>query len=233
MSASLPVVIDIETVPLAASLGLPYRPDDNPPPSNYKNPDAIAGHHAKGEAAWQTALVKKASLNPRLGRVLCIGTASTDNALAPECYYAETEGDEAGILAKFWMRVGQENGRVVTWNGSFDLRFLVIRSLAHNLVPLVSPAEIGEWFNKYKRYRHYDVKTTLVENVREAGEGLDEWATFFNCGGKAEGMDGSKVYPLYLAGQHDTIRDYCLDDVVATRNLYEYTRGYFDTNSNE
>ncbi|MCI0659789.1 MAG: hypothetical protein L0220_01815, partial [Acidobacteria bacterium] len=36
-----------------------------------------------------------------------------------------------------------------------------------------------------------------------------------------QGIDGSRVYELFLAGEHLTIRNYCLRDVALTRRIYK------------
>jgi hypothetical protein len=38
---------------------------------------------------------------------------------------------------------------------------------------------------------------------------------------KSEGVDGRSVEPMYRAGRHREIADYCLEDVRATAELYE------------
>ena len=67
---------------------------------------------------------------------------------------------------------------------------------------------------------HCDVKRVLVGDGIVKGEGLDEWAAAFGLPGKTDGWTGASVYPAYLAGQHDEIREYCAGDVFATRDLY-------------
>lgn len=47
----------------------------------------------------------------------------------------------------------------------------------------------------------------------------------FNLGGKTEGMDGSKVYDEYLAGNTKSkIIPYCVDDVLGNRRLFKILR---------
>lgn len=211
----MPLILDIETVPLAASLETPYPEADRTPPANYKSEDAILRWRTADRAKWEQERAKECSLNPRLGRVLCLGTSEAVTI-------AVNEADEHRLLRDFWGQVLRHDGRVVTWNGSWDLRFLVIRSLYHGVEPTVSAETVAKWFKKYTTEMHFDCKAVLLNwDVRIAGEGLDEWATFLGVPGKLDGINGADVYPLYLAGQLEEIAQYCEADVAATQAIYE------------
>lgn len=213
-------VIDIETVPLAASMAAPYPEADRLPPANYKNADAIEGWRAKDRLAWAEQRAKECSLNPRLGRVLAIGMATpADEGV----YYAQDEELERAIIRAFWDELMQDGmpAKAITWNGAWDLRFLVVRSLILGLTIPVDARIVREWAKPYNTDWHTDVKRVLVGEGITKGEGLDEWARVFGLPGKADGWTGASVYPAYLEGRHQDIQDYCLADVVATRSLYQ------------
>ena len=218
----MPLILDIETVPLAASMDAPYPKDERNPPANYKSEEAIAKWRASDEQKWAGERAKECSLNPRLGRVLCIGT-SDGLSMARE------EGDdEADVLRHFWQAVSEHDGQVVTWNGAWDLRFILMRSLYHGIVPTIGGQAIAAWFRKYQTSPHFDCKAVLLNwDVRVSGEGLDQWAQFFGIPGKLGGISGADVYPLYLAGHYDEIAEYCVQDVAATQAIYERIRGVF------
>jgi hypothetical protein len=40
-------------------------------------------------------------------------------------------------------------------------------------------------------------------------------------------MGGSAVYPAYLAGEHDKIKQYCAQDVATTAAIYNLMRDAF------
>ena len=218
-NSGLPLVLDIETVPLASALAMPYPNADRLPPSNYKNEDAIAKWRDADRVKWAGERAKECSINPRLGRVLCIGMSGA----VQQVVTAETEADEPAILNTFWGAVLENpTGQIVTWNGMWDLRFLVIRSLAHKITPSVSAETIRGWFAKYRTYPHFDCKAVLTnwEN-RAEGEGLSEWSAFLGGDGKTQGMSGADVFPLYQLGHFDEIASYCAQDVRATHDIYE------------
>jgi len=208
-------VIDIETVPLAASMAMPYPAAERQPPANYRNADAIDNWRERDRLVWAQERAKTCSLSPRLGRVLCVGMAAPGDE---QVYYAATEDAEREVLRSFWDEVNEY--KVVTWNGSWDLRFLVVRSLLLGVTIPVDAHIVRSWAKPYNTVWHVDVKRALVGDGVVKGEGLDEWAQAFGLPGKTDGWTGASVYPAYLEGRHDEIREYCAGDVFATRDLY-------------
>lgn len=216
------LVLDIETIPLQASLAAPFDRSTVTAPANYKDPAKIAEYIDKLEAEFVQVRVKTCSLNPRLGRVLSLAYSFGDEV---KCLYAETEDKEADLLWAFWdLCKDPQASQLVTWNGAFDLRWLIIRSIANGVEPSV--ATTG-WFKRYTFFPHCDVKAFLLQEwgSRVAGEGMDEWATFCGLQGKGD-LDGSKVYAAFLAGQHDKIREYNMSDVTTTLALYQRIQPY-------
>ncbi len=218
------LVLDIETIPTDAGMAVPYDEATNPPPANYAKPEAIAGWHDKGRVAYAEKRAKECSVNPRLGRVLAIGLSTVEHG--PTMFYAETPDAEADALREFWRMFAIDGTPLVTWNGSWDLRFLVVRSLRHRIA---LPVVIGAYFKRYTVHPHFDCKAALMQdwNFRGAGEGLAEWSQFFGLDGKSDGWDGSKVYPAFLAGRHEEIQQYCAADVAATAAIYNLIRDTF------
>jgi predicted PolB exonuclease-like 3'-5' exonuclease len=77
------------------------------------------------------------------------------------------------------------------------------------------------WNNYISRYheRHTDLMDLLaLYNLRAAAR-LDEVASLLGFPGKL-GMDGSKVWDAWLAGEIVGIRDYCETDVLNTWLVY-------------
>lgn len=228
----MPLVLDIETLPTEAALTAPY-PEDRQPPANYKSAETIAKWRESDRERWTEERVKKASLNPRLCRILCLGWATvpadetsvvTDSGIL----YAEQPEQEADLLTAFWRMVAMHDGNVVTWNGGWDLRVLTLRSAMHGITPTVGPQHISLWQKKYRTAPHFDVKAVLLNwDVMQAGEGLSEWAAFFGVPGKTDGLSGKDVYPLFQGGMHDEIAEYCMQDVLATAAVYGKVRDYF------
>lgn len=215
------VVVDIETVPLAASMQAQYPEDRRDPPANYKSDEAIAKWRAKDRAEWQAGLAKDASLNPRLGRVLCVGLKVGDGETVVKM--ARTEEEERDVLVAFWEAVSQTEGEVVTWNGAWDLRFLLIRSLIHGVpfTEYVSGHTSRSWFRKFAVHPHTDCKAVLTNwDPPRSGEGLNEWCDAFGLPRKVGGITGGDVYQLYLDGKFDELAEYNKGDVEATHAVF-------------
>jgi len=208
------LILDIETVPLAAALAEPYPDADRLPPSNYKNPEAIAGWREKDKAAWQEQRVKECSLTPRLGRIACFGW--TWNDAAPVVQIVSREEDERQALEVAWAEI-ERASRIVTFNGSFDLRFIAVRSLVCGVIPNYD--RVGDWFRRYSTSPHFDCRAVLTGwDDRQSGK-LNEWCASFGIP-TTNGTTGADVYALSLMGKWDAIADHCRADVNQTRELY-------------
>ena len=220
------LVLDIETVPLARSMAEPY-PEDRTPPATYKTDEAIAKWHAADRVKWEAERIKDYSLNPRQGRVLCVGLWDT-RWTEPQVFLAKDELDEELVLGAFWKAVAETDANVVTWNGSWDLQFLLLRSLAWGIQPTISGFFVRLWFKKYKAYPHFDCKAMLTNwAAPKAGEGLSEWASFLGYGTKTDGMSGKEVYRYFQREMFADIMDYCRQDVRLTKQIYERIVPYY------
>lgn len=218
------LVIDIETVPLASSLAMPYPEADRLPPGNYKNEDAIARWREKDRATWEAERAKVCSLSPRLGRIVCLGYAPDVNE--PMALLARAEADESTVLRAFWDLAAANKGPLVTFNGAFDLNYIIVRSLLWRLRPTVAASTISGWRARYRTYPHFDCRGVLTNWDNRTEGTLGDWAEAFGLGGK-DGMSGADVFPLYQLGHFDEIAAYCTKDVQLTRELYWHIAPYF------
>lgn len=225
-----PLVLDIETVPLASSLEVPYPADERTPPANYKSEEAIARWREADAEKWKSERVKQCSLSPRLGRIVCIGTARVDGAstFGGVTLLARTEDKETSVLEDVWARLKETRGRCVTWNGSFDLNFILLRSVILGVQPTLAPSVVSSWFKRYTLFPHFDCKAALLQwETRVSGEGLDQWAQALGLPGKTGGMTGADVWPLYREGKLVEIGEYCTQDVSATASIYQRIAPYY------
>ena len=126
---------------------------------------------------------------------------------------------EAEMMVDFAEFVGRYKPLIVTWNGrSFDLPALALRALKHGV-------DFG-WYYRGDghRYRfseegHLDLADVLADFGAARMTSLDGAARLCGLPGKL-GVDGSQVEGLYLAGQMDLLRRYCLSDVAQTTFLF-------------
>ncbi len=149
---------------------------------------------------------------------------------------------EAEIIQRFFDGIEKFTPQIVSWNGGgFDLPVLHYRGLIHGVTaPRYWDLGDGDyadsrdfkWNNYISRYhtRHLDLMDLLALYQPRANAPLDDLAKLMGFPGKL-GMDGSKVWEAWQAGQGDEIRDYCETDVVNTYlvfNRFRLLRGEQD-----
>ncbi len=139
----------------------------------------------------------------------------------------DTDSSEADIIQRFFDGVDRYTPRLVSWNGSgFDLPVLHYRTLLHGINASRYWETGGDdknfkWNNYISRFhdRHTDLMDVIAGYNPRANAPLTEIATMLGFPGKM-GMDGSKVWDNYLAGDIEGIRNYCETDVLNTYLVY-------------
>ena len=222
------ITIDCETLPappaahtcepaIAGSTSSPLTTQSSVP-ANDSRPDATP-HEAESH--------QRTALSGDTGRLLCIGfidegggRPSVKGVLGWSRERGCFADDEAEILRGFWemMRTFRPCvDRVVGHNiYNFDLPFIYKRSVVCGVRPSV---ELN-----FARYRNQPIYDTMCEwerwNLRRAIS-LDRLARVLGLESpKTNECDGSRVAELFARGEHETIRDYCLSDVITTRRIY-------------
>lgn len=205
------ITIDIETLPTAEPIETLLMTEKE------KNDEQ------KAQEAY-----RKTALNGDFGRILCIGYCDErpdgkrrmgflgwdkEN----ECLHT----DEGLMLKQFWAMIQDFNPRRDRLVGhnifDFDLRFIIKRSIINRVRPTVELS--------FARYRSQPVFDTMCEwdcwNFSNRVS-LDKLAFALSLPtSKSEEINGSQVFDLYQAGRHQEIRDYCLQDVRLTRQIYK------------
>ncbi len=134
---------------------------------------------------------------------------------------------EAELLTLFIEHIEERTPTLVSWNGTgFDLPVIHYRMLK-NSISAPGYWEKGDnnsafrYDNYLGRYheRHTDLMDVLASYNRNASAPLDHIATMLGYPGKM-GMDGSKVWDQYQAGNLNAIRNYCETDVLNTYLVY-------------
>jgi DNA polymerase elongation subunit (family B) len=170
---------------------------------------------------------QRSSLNGDTGRLLCIGYIDEGCGRKPVkgvlgwdrergCFY----DNEPEILRNFWemMRTFRPClDRIVGHNiYSFDLRFIYKRSVICGVRPSINL--------NFARYRDQPIYDTMCEwekwHLRDTIS-LDRLARVLGLESpKTDECNGSRIAELFARGEHKTIRDYCLRDVITTRRIY-------------
>lgn len=132
-------------------------------------------------------------------------------------------GSEAEILSNFWNKI-KNFDQFITFNGrTFDCPFLMIRSAVNNIRPSRNLAPY-----RYSFEQHIDLfdQLTFYGSIRRKFN-LHLWCKAFGIKSpKEEGVSGDDVKKLFKEKEFLKIAQYCLGDVVATKELYSYWDKY-------
>jgi predicted PolB exonuclease-like 3'-5' exonuclease len=128
--------------------------------------------------------------------------------------------DERTLLQQFWRVVRFRKGTLpvetilIHFNGrSFDLPVLFYRSMKHR-------APIVQWDRKRFSFdSSHDICDDLGDFGATSKPSLDVIAKMIGLPGKQD-VDGSQVEELYNRGERARIKDYCMDDAVATYQIW-------------
>lgn len=139
----------------------------------------------------------------------------------------DASSSEAEIIQRFFDGIEKYTPQIISWNGGgFDLPVLHYRSMI-NKVQAPRYWDLGEddkdfkWNNYISRYhmRHLDLMDVLAMFNARANAPLDDIAQLCGFPGKL-GMDGSKVWDAFKAGEIEAIRNYCETDVANTHLVF-------------
>jgi len=154
-----------------------------------------------------------------------------------------SDSDEAELIKRFFDGLEQYTPDLVSWNGGgFDLPVLHYRALLHG-VPSSRYWELGDEdrafrYNNYLsrfHWRHIDLMDVLSGFQPRARAGLDAIAVMLGFPGKM-GLKGDQVWPYFLAGKLEEIRNYCETDALNTYLIFlrfQHMRGILDDRSLE
>lgn len=140
---------------------------------------------------------------------------------------AEPEQNEVEIIQRFFDGIEKFTPQIVSWNGGgFDLPVLHYRALLHGVsAPRYwdtgDQDQSSRWNNYLSRFhwRHLDLMDVLSAWQPRMVAPLAEIAVLLGFPGKL-GMDGSKVWAAFQAGDIAGIRHYCETDVLNTYLIY-------------
>jgi hypothetical protein len=166
-----------------------------------------------------------------LHKIVCIGALVASrqpegwrvDALGAPYVKERTEGE---LISAFAERAGQLRPQLVTWNGhSFDLPVLSYRAMVNRIS--AAGLQVRQYFHRYTEDA-LDICDVLGSYVPGGKVKLDEVSKILGLTGKPEGIDGSRVEEMVLAGQIEEVARYCETDVLNTYRVwlvYELFRG--------
>ena len=166
-------------------------------------------------------------LRPYLQHIVAISMVMRQGDELKIWSLGDPECSERELIRQFFGGIAKYTPTLVSWNGGgFDLPVLHYRALLHG-VSAPRYWEMGEnerdfrWDNYLNRFhwRHIDMMDVLAGFQPRMVAPLDHIATLLGFPGKL-GMDGSKVWDAYQAGDIVGIRNYCETDVLNTYLVY-------------
>ncbi len=129
-------------------------------------------------------------------------------------YQVKTEKE---ILSSFWQDV-KFYDQLISFNGrGFDCPFIIFRSLFHNLMPTKNLMP-----NRYYNAEHLDLLDWLTFYGAFRKFSLAALCEFLQIKNpKDEGVSGLAINELFKNKEYQKIAEYCLRDVMATKELYQ------------
>jgi 3'-5' exonuclease len=198
-------------------------------------PDLSAAARMLGLGAAPEAEVREA-LGPGfpkhpLHKIVCIGALVASRQ--PEGWRVDALGaphtgerSESELIKAFAERVGQQRPQLITWSGhSFDLPVLRYRAMVNRVS--AEGLQVRQYFHRYTEDA-LDLCDVLGSYVPGGKVKLDEVSKILGLTGKPEGVDGSRVEEMVLAGQIEEVARYCETDVLNAYRIwlvYELFRG--------
>ncbi len=200
---------DEETIP---NISLPKDNWPKAPLKNATKPETIA----KIEQEWienPEKQIKKMSCDYRMNKIVSLQMFRVTNNFTS---FVQSYGDEKQMLQTFWNEVQKTDLIVGFGISGFDIPTIVQRSS----ILQVEPTKDFTNLSPYSRSPVYDIQRVLsLTGKPEAGFNLNWWLQYYGLATKLG--DGSQVYTWYREGEIDKIHEYCRQDVLATKLLFE------------
>lgn len=206
------IIFDIETIP---DQNLPENLKPEFDKGRLVDPEKIA----KAKTEFDDGLIKKLSVNPMTCQVVSLQIKQpSENAFDTDTHFLETLNDESAMLKQFWYAVMQAEQIIGHNIIGFDLPVIFMRSMVLGIMPTRKL--------KLQKYRSSPIfDTMLLLGNWSQFISMDDALTRFGLEGKSG--HGSQVFQMWLDGQHESIHNYCRDDVNATERLYNVMRNFY------
>jgi hypothetical protein len=218
---------DLETIP-NQSIPDECKPKFDPNTvkfGNIKDPAKIEAKINAAEKEFDKGVSKTMSIDPALCQ-LCLFAAIEydtvkDEVLKEHILYVDEDGDDYDPVYEGWSILTAayyERIPAVTFNGKgFDFPIMLFRAMQQDVN--VDMTAYDNLTYRYINHHHYDLLQLLAGWDRSKWHGLNFYLKLFGIGSKG-GFDGSMVYPAYLAGEHEKIKEYGRNDAISNCKLF-------------
>jgi len=214
------VFFDLETIPCQDPAYRAALAEKITPPGNIKKPESIAAWMDENLDTAVDEALAKTSFDGARGHICTIAWAKNNGEIRVE--HAKTLDDEKRVVSSFLDSLDRYHSETLVGHNitGFDIAFLRKRAivLGITLPPNAClPRDPKPWD-----------KTVQDTMSMWAGGGnrisMNDLCAALGIEGKG-GFDGSMVAAAWANGEHDTIAEYCADDVRAVRAIHRRFMG--------
>jgi 3'-5' exonuclease len=216
LSERIVLALDLETLPVDDDAVRQEIADGIKPSAAMSKPETIAAWERDRKPALVEEAFARGGLSATTGRICCIGLV---HGTSEQTFCGDDEAELIHLAYEYLNGLGD----VITYVGhnlqSFDLPFLRMRSIVHRRKP---PLSLRKAFNA-RPWEDQVVGDTMLlwSHDRDKRISLDRLCRLLGIESpKADGVDGSQVWPLWQAGERQRIADYCLRDCRAALAVY-------------
>jgi 3'-5' exonuclease len=209
------VSIDIETCPVEsdevrADIAAGIRP-----PGNMSKPDTIAAWERDVKPGLVEEAFARGGLSAATGRIVCFGIVHGEHE---QVFCSDAEGDVLHLAFEYLSTLGDQ----ITYIGhnlvGFDLPFIRQRAIVNRRR---APFSLRRAWSARPWDDHLGDTMLAWDADKTRRISLDRLCRLLGIASpKEDGMDGSKVWPMWQEGRHQEIADYCLHDCRAALECY-------------
>jgi hypothetical protein len=224
------IYLDVETLPGLSPTARAIAAESIKPPGTLKKPETIAAWWQDEAPAAIDEAHRKQALDAAMGELCAVGFAGDD--AEPVSLVRGLDEPEAVFLVRALdgIRALLDTGTIrsgtghdwpaepffIAHNAPFDLGFLLRRCWVNGTrppfkLPTPSAREGKDYGDTMSLWAGYRGTISLDRLCRALGVPSP----------KAEGMDGSQVFDLWQAGDHERIATYNAADVLAVRRCWQ------------
>lgn len=210
------VYFDIETIPCQDEDYRKAVSQNIKAPGTLKKPESIAVWLAENRDSAADEAMAKTSFDGGRGHVCTISWAKNDSGI--ETRHAKTISEEREVIADFFADLDPYHSETLVGHNitGFDLQFLKKRAVCLGIkmpAPNSFPRDPKPWDKAVAD------TMTMWAGARDFVK-MDALCDILGIQGK-DGFDGSMVAEAWANGDHDTIAEYCRDDVWRTREIHK------------
>lgn len=207
---------DIETIPCQDETYRQVLAEKVKAPASYKKQDSVDKWLEENRDQAADEAMAKTSFDGGRGHVCTIAWAHGDGGI--QFRHAQTVGEEAQVIQDFFDDLDPYHSETLVGHyiHGFDIPFLIKRAVCLGVkLPTRQslPRDPKPWD------RNIEDTMTMWAGARDRIS-MDELCDILGIPGKS-GFDGSMVAEAWTKGDHETIIEYCKDDVWRTREIHK------------